>query len=188
MVGDLCGSVCAYGRACIVVWPPNRTVRRGAHLRHLRPAIGDAASSPTTCTAYCGRRTPPATALSRRAQRGGDSIRPGPAGQTCSRSPPRPRPGSSQPGPSPALMFRTCLRRRLRVACNRRGFDCAYVEARIFAELPIRVVRRRVRLRHSAASHRRCDLKLTACATCCGWRLLSTAARSRRVLRGGDSI
>ena len=36
---------------------------------------------------YCGRRMPPAAALSRRARRGGDSIRPGPAGQTCSRSP-----------------------------------------------------------------------------------------------------
>ena len=139
-------------------------------------------------TYYCERPMPPTAALSRRAQRGGDSIRPGPAGQTCSRSPPRPRPSSSQPGPSPALMFRTCLRLRLRVACSRRGFDCAYVEARIIAELPIRAVRRRDRLRRSAASHRRCDLKLTACATCCGWRMLSTAARSRRVLRGGDSI
>ncbi len=66
---------------------------------------------------YCGRRMPPAAALSQRARRGGDSIRPGPA---------RPRPDSSQPRSSPALMFRTCLRRRLRVACNRRGFDCAY--------------------------------------------------------------
>ena len=61
-------------------------------------------------------------------------------------------------------MFQTCLRRRLRVACNRRGFDCAYVAERILVELPIRAVRRRVRLRHSAASHRRCDFKLTACA------------------------
>ena len=61
-------------------------------------------------------------------------------------------------------MFQTCLRRRLRVACNRRGFDCAYVAERILVELPSRVVRRRARLRHSAASHRRCDFKLTACA------------------------
>ena len=36
---------------------------------------------------YCGRRMPPAAALSRRARRGGDSIRPGPARQTYSRSP-----------------------------------------------------------------------------------------------------
>ena len=49
MVGDLCGSVCAYGRACIIAWPSNRTVRRGARLRHWRPAIGDADSSPVAC-------------------------------------------------------------------------------------------------------------------------------------------
>ena len=86
------------------------------------------------------------------------------------------------------MMFWFCLRRRLRVACSHRGSDCAYGAARIVVQLPSRVVRRRARLRHSTANHRRCGFKLTACSTCCGWRMLSTAALSRRVLRGGDSI
>ena len=43
-------------------------------------------------------------------------------------------------------------------------------------------------LRHPTASHRRCGFKLTACSTCCGWRVPPTAAPSRRALSSGDSI
>ena len=60
--------------------------------------------------------------------------------------------------------------------------------ARIVVQLPSRVVQRRARPRRSAASNRRCGFKLTACSTCCGSRMLPTAALSRRALSSGDSI
>ncbi len=92
-------------------------------------------------------------------------------------------------------MFWPCLRRRLRVACSWRSFDCAYVAERILVELPIRVVRRRARLRHSAASNRRCDFKLTGHAAggechrqqhCLGG-FCAAASRSDRARQGGPS-
>ena len=134
---------------------------------------------------YCGRRMPPAAALSRRARRGGDSIRPGPAGQTRSRSPTAlTQLVSAQIVPGiDVLALSTpttagCLqlaRLRLRIRGGAHPRRAAHPGGAASCSSPA------LRSQQSA-------MRFQAHGICCGWRMPSTATLSRRVLRGGVSI